>query len=423
MNVQLHGMPEFVLHNAYVTAVYHMRLESRKNVVDIAERLAVGQTIGTWTKIPGITEEFMEKYVGKVVNIYDVPPCELEDHIDKEYRDYVIQIAFPDIHSCGNLPILLTCLLGNDASTSAQVKLLDIIFSQEYISGFAGPRWGIRELRQMNGAGKRPLLLNMLKPCVGITPQEGEKLFYESACGGTDIIKDDELLGSPVYSPLAERVISYKRAAKAAYEKTGSRTLYFANITDENGRMLEKAKVAVESGADGVMVNFALTGYSGLRELCRKVKVPVLAHCAGIGAYAEGRTGGMVSPLALGKLARLCGADMVMMNTPYGGYPLTYHRYIQTYMNLTLPLCGIKPTIPVIGGGVHPQIASEYIKELGMDIILAAGGAIQGHPMGCTAGVKAMRQAIACAAEGRSLEEGAQECEELRVAIKKWGKA
>lgn len=154
MNAQLHGMPEYTLHHAYVTAVYHMRLESQENVVEKAEKLAIGQTIGTWTQIPGMTEEFMESFVGKVVNIYDVPPYELENHIDTEYRDYVVQIAFPDIHSYGNLPILLTCLLGNDASTSAQVKLLDIIFSQDYAAEFTGPKWGIRELRQLCGAGK-----------------------------------------------------------------------------------------------------------------------------------------------------------------------------------------------------------------------------------------------------------------------------
>lgn len=263
----------------------------------------------------------------------------------------------------------------------------------------------------------------MLKPCVGITPEEGEKLFYESACGGTDIIKDDELLGGPAYSPLAARVCAYKKAAEAAYRETGSRTLYFVNVTNETGQMVQAAKEAVEAGADGIMVNFALTGYGALRELRSQISVPILAHCAGIGIYAEGRTGGMISPLALGKLARMCGADMVMMNTPYGGYPLTYHRYIQTYMNLILPFYSIKPTIPVIGGGVHPQIVEKYIQELGKDIILAAGGAVQGHPMGCTAGAKAMRCAIECAAAGIPLEEGVRKCEELQMAIKKWGKA
>lgn len=187
--------------------------------------------------------------------------------------------------------------------------------------------------------------------------------------------------------------------------------------------MMENAMEAENQGADGVMINFALTGYGALKELRTKIKIPVLAHCAGIGMYAEGGTGGMASSLALGKLVRLCGADMVMMNTPYGGYPLTYHRYIQTYLNLTLPFYSCKPSIPVIGGGVHPQMAAEYIKEFGNDIIIAAGGAVQGHPMGGTAGAYAMQAAIECAAEGIALEERAKQCKELDAALKKWGKA
>lgn len=422
MNGKLHCMQEYSVSHKYLIAVYHAKIPRSQNVIKMAEQLAVGQTIGTWTEVPGINEEFRDKYAGKVVGIYDVPPCELESQMDGEYRDYIIHLAFPEIHSFGNLTILLTSLLGNDASTSVRVKLMDIIFSPDYVAQFSGPLWDIQSLRDLVGVKKRPLLLNMIKPCTGLTPEEGARIFYQSACGGTDIIKDDELLGSPYYSSQERRIYAYRRAAEAAQEKSGKRTLYFVNITGDTESLMRNAREAEKQGADGVMINFALTGYGALREVRNKIKIPILAHCAGIGMYVEGRTGGMASSLALGKLARLCGADMVMMNTPYGGYPLTYHRYIQTYLNLTLPFYDCKSSIPVIGGGVHPQMAVEYIKEFGNDIIIAAGGAIQGHPMGCTAGAFAMQAAIQCAAEGIDLRERSAECKELDTALKKWGK-
>ena len=59
---------------------------------------------------------------------------------------------------------------------------------------------------------------------------------------------------------------------------------------------------------------------------------------------------GMASPLAVGKLARLAGADIVMINTPYGGYPLLHQKYMQTVAQLTLPFYDIKPSMPSIGG-------------------------------------------------------------------------
>lgn len=423
MKRQLYSTQEEAAQKNYLIAVYHMELPWKENVLKIAEKLAVGQTIGTWTEVPGMTEEFQEKYVGKVVNIYEAPPCELEQREESPAKSYIIEIAYPVVHSAGSIPMLLTCLLGNDASTSAQVKLLDIIFPKEYMDRFEGPMWTIGDLRKRRKAKKRPLLLNMIKPCTGLAPKEGAKIFYQAAAGGADIIKDDELMGNPSYSSMEQRIKEYRRAAEAAYEESGSRTLYFVNITGRDENILEGAKRAQECGADGIMINFVMAGYGNLAALRKCINLPILVHCAGIGMMAEGKTGGMVSSLALGKLTRLCGADLVMMNTPYGGYPLTYLRYIQTYLNLTLPFYQLKKSIPVIGGGVQPNIVEKYISELGTDIILAAGGAIQGHPMGCRAGACAMRQAIECAVEGIPLEEKAKECEELSAAIKKWGKA
>ena len=61
------------------------------------------------------------------------------------------------------------------------------------------------------------------------------------------------------------------------------------------------------------------------------------------------------------------------------------------------------------------------VKELGMDLVLAAGGSIQGHPLGTTSGAKAMLQAIEAVAQGLDLQTAAQESPELRIALEKWG--
>ncbi|MFR2826457.1 MAG: RuBisCO large subunit C-terminal-like domain-containing protein [Enterocloster bolteae] len=59
----------------------------------------------------------------------------------------------------------------------------------------------------------------MIKPCTGLTPKEGARIFYETALGGVDFIKDDELFGNPVYSKPEERVRAYREAAEAAYDE------------------------------------------------------------------------------------------------------------------------------------------------------------------------------------------------------------
>lgn len=94
---------------------------------------------------------------------------------------------------------------------------------------------------------------------------------------------------------------------------------------------------------------------------------------------------------------------------------------MRTAHELSLPLPLIKATMPSCGGGVIPGIVAQYIHDLGTDIILAPGGAIQGHPMGATSGARAFRQMIDANMEGRSIEEATKEHEELRVAIENWG--
>ena len=142
MDSILYTLPENILNKNYILAYYYIELPKKADVLQKASLLAIGQTIGTWTPVPGITDEIREKYMGKVVDIFDVPSMDLEEESEEEIRKYIIQIAYPTINFGMDFPLLLTSLLGNDASTSAQVKLLDIIFPEEYVKSFQGPRFG-----------------------------------------------------------------------------------------------------------------------------------------------------------------------------------------------------------------------------------------------------------------------------------------
>ncbi|WHH57125.1 RuBisCO large subunit C-terminal-like domain-containing protein [Petroclostridium sp. X23] len=418
---QLFCLNEEIRQKEYVLATYYIELDKDSDIIAKASSMAVGQTVGTWVPVPGITDEMRDNHMGRVVNVIDLPPYELSSQVADIKCTYLIQIAFPAVNFGAQFPMMLTTLLGNDASTSAQVKLVDLQLTESFASQFGGPNFGIEGIRNLAGEKSRPLILNMIKPCIGFSPEVGAKIFYETAMGGVDLIKDDELLGNPDFCPVVERVKAYNSASKAAYEKTGKRVIYIPNITDSVDRVLDHAKRAVEAGAKVLMINFATVGYSMLHTLAKTVNVPILGHYAGAGMFYEGIHSGMSSPLAVGKLPRLAGADIVMINTPYGGYPLRYQKYIQTVQALSLPYYKIKPTMPSVGGGVHPGITERYIKELGTDIILSPGGAIHGHPEGAAAGVRAMRQAIDAVMNGIALDEAAKEHSELFAAIKLWG--
>ncbi|OCN03366.1 transcriptional regulator [Clostridium sp. W14A] len=419
---QLYALNESIRDLDYVLAAYYLELPKEADVVEKAAGMAMGQTIGTWVPVPGITDEMREKHMGKVVNIIDLPPCDLSTQVQTETAAYLIQLAYPVSNFGAQFPQMLVTLLGNDASTSAQVKLVDLQLPRSFVAEFRGPRFGIEGLRRLTGEPERPLLLNMIKPCTGFTPDVGAKIFYETALGGVDFIKDDELLGNPEFCPAAQRVKAYGKASDAAYEKTGHRAIYICNVTDRADRVLDNAKRCVEAGAKAVMVSYAAVGYSVVRALSESVGVPVLAHYAGSGPLFEGVASGLSSPFVTGLFPRMAGADLIMMNTPYGGYPLKYQKYIQAAHQMSLPYYHLKPSMPIAGGGVHPGIVERYVKDLGTDMILGAGGSVQGHPMGAAAGARAMRQAIDAAMARVPVEDAAREHEELRAALERFGR-
>lgn len=423
-NHVLFSLSESIVSKDFCIASYYVSLPPGSDPYEKAKNIAVGQTIGTWIPVPGITDDMRRNYMGRIINIYDLEPDDLNRSISdqSEFQHYIFQIAYPTANFEDSIPLLLTTLLGNDASTSIQAKLIDLYLPPQMLSRFPGPAYGVDGIRALCKVEKRPILLNMIKPCTGFTPDVGARIFYDTALGGIDLIKDDELLGNPSYCPLAERIRAYNQASRAAFEKTGKETIYIPNITDHVSRLLDHAKTAQEAGARIVMVNFAAVGFSALQMLREQTELPIMGHYAGAGPYYEGPLSGVASNLILGKLPRLLGTDIVMINTPYGGYPIKRSRYLRTVQELTLSLSDIRPALPSCGGGVNPGMVETLIDDLGHDIILAPGGAIQGHPLGSRAGVRAMFAAIEAALNKVSLEEATRTCPELKAIEHLWRK-
>ena len=136
-------MPEEAFEGDYIIATYfYASRVAGEDIYEKAKSFAVGQTIGTWVPVPGITPQMKKQYGGRLVSIYDIPPAELTTD-EPEFNSHIIQIAFPDENFSPQFPMMITTLMGNDVSTSAQVKLIDIKFSKKYLKAFKGPRFGI----------------------------------------------------------------------------------------------------------------------------------------------------------------------------------------------------------------------------------------------------------------------------------------
>ncbi|MDD3776205.1 MAG: RuBisCO large subunit C-terminal-like domain-containing protein [Actinomycetota bacterium] len=416
------GLPEEIYEGDYIIATYFFQAPRGIDIYQKAKSFAVGQTLGTWLPVPGITDEMKKKYGGRIVALYDIPPAELIPD-EPEQTAHIVQIAFPDHNFDTQFPMLMVTLLGNDVSTSAQVKLLDIKFSHHFLKAFPGPKFGIPGLYEYFKINRRPIILNMVKPCLGYTPPEGAKIFKSIARGGVDIIKDDELLAQTSYSPILDRVKQYTEAAREVEQETGHLVRYCVNITDRQDKMIEHAKIAREAGAGALLVNFVATGLGALQALRETdIDIPILAHYASAGAITESPFTGLSTQLLLGKLSRLAGADMCMFSSPYSTYPFIKRRYSQIADTQRLPLGSIRETMPVIGGGMTPRSGERVVNDLGKEVVLAVGGAILGHPLGPTEGAKAMMEAAEALGQGVPLDQWAKEkgSEALKISLEKW---
>lgn len=415
------AMPESLDYGAFVVATYLYRTPSGIDIHEAARALAELQSTGTWVALERETGTIRERHAARVIATWEVPDHETGTPPGADTRDWVIQIGYP-AHNIGNqIPLLLATVYGECASVG-DLKLLDLHLPESFVGAFKGPKFGLDGIRELVGAPDRPLLITMLKPALGLTPKESAEVFYQAAIGGSDGVKDDELLVSHPWSHFLDRVREHERAAQAAFEETGHRTLYFVNITDRPDRLVSNAYRAIEAGASALMVDFVTVGTAALSMLADDpaIAVPIMGHLAFAGAIYGSPWSGVSSHLVLGKLPRLAGADIIVYPSPYGTLNYQRSKHLRLAQVMTDPFYAIRRTVPTPGGGLHAGFAPRLFRDLGIDYALGAGGAIHGHPMGAAAGARAIRQAMDAATRAEALTEAAAANPELAAALALW---
>lgn len=372
--------------NTHVVATYRFSGSDGGAVRREAEAFAIGQSVGTWIPLPGLTAELMERHGARVVSVAPAAQAATD-----------VEIAFPLLNfRDGGLPMLMTTLLGNDPSTGIAATLVDLALPAGYAREFGGPRLGIAGWRARLGIVNRPLVLNPMKPCIGLSPEATAAIAAEVARGGVDLVKDDEVLADASFSHVAERCRAVSAALDRVQEETGHRTRYVVNITDRARRMRDHLTAARENGADGVMVAAFMVGLDAVHEVVEDLAgaLPVIGHTAGFDMFG-GRDGLSVAPEVLvGRLTRLAGADAVLIASPWARRSTPEPLWTRMAALLRDGWGGLAPAFPVVGGGIVPEQLGDVVRLLGVDAIVTAGGAINGHPEGAEAGARAMMRAL-----------------------------
>ncbi|MDK2857899.1 MAG: hypothetical protein PWQ29_1206 [Verrucomicrobiota bacterium] len=411
MKIENMAIPESV-GSDYLIATYYMNSQSVSDLYEWASLVASDQSAGTWTHVEGETPEVIAKYGAKIVGIYPMA----NEHA------CMARIAFPVANFPMNMPMLMSTVAGNVLAQDG-IKLMDVEIPEEHLKKFTGPLFGIDGIRKWLGVYDRPILGAILKPCIGVEPSVSAAGAVAAAAGGAEVIKDDELLSDPDYSPMIERV----KAVMNGLGEIGKAdsVLYSVNITGAN--LYDRARRAIDAGANSIMVNFHTLGWGAVEELVGKLKesgdtVPIFGHSAGAGGLYRSHTNGLSAALCFGKLARMIGMDMPLVYPDSGRFGITTNQLIETYYATTAPMGHIKKGLLVVAGGVHPGTVPYLMNLLGDDTMLMAGGGIYGHPHGAESGATAILQAINSVKKGLGLAEAAEEYKELKVALDYWKK-
>ena len=377
------------------------------------ERLAAEGSTSSWMDVKELTDDVRERLMSKVLGYYEVPA-------PKGTRKAVLQLGFPtaawDINV--NVPMLLLSIAGNCFAFPNTMRLLDMYIPQKLAQKFQGPKFGIPGVRQILGVPDRPLALQIIKPKMGMTPEETANHVYQSALCGADLCKDDEMCSELSNCSFEARLEAVLKALKKAEAKTGHKTLYMVSITDEVDRIQEKARKACEMGATGLLLAYS-AGPSVLRVLAEdpKITAPILLHVSHLLALLP-----TMNFPTLAKICRLCGADMMLTPSIWSSIPVaSTEECLRTSQTLQAPFYHIKPIFPMPGAGIYPGAVPPMLEENGPDMIFMAGGGMLGHPMGYTAGALAFRQAIDAAMAGIPLDDAALDKPELMAALKTWG--
>lgn len=341
--------------------IYGISAESYEEAKQIAFSIQVEQTV-----------EFPYEFI-KTQWIKDEVVGKLEG-LEENNGTYVARISYASDLAGDEVSQFLNVVFGN-SSLQPGIWVEDIVLSPSLWNVFKGPRFGLSGLRERLAVPQRPLLQAVIKP-IGKTAKELAEMCYAYALGGVDVIKDDHGITNQKFAPFEERVARCAEAVHEARQKSGSRTMYAANVSGDGAVTIERAHQAKELGADALMVAPGLVGFGTLHALAtdETLGLPIISHPAFSGGPTMPGTSGVSMPIWFGLLNRICGADMSIF-VSYGGRFTASKEMCQSIicrlLDNALP---IRTSCPSPGGGVTAARLPELMDVYGTDAMFLIGG-------------------------------------------------
>ena len=408
-------------------------VETAYPLEDAAAIMAGEQSTGTFVRVPGETDELREQHAARVEEILELgtvdAPSLSGSGLPTAHTGPVVRrtaevlLSWPLANMGPSLPNLLATVAGNlfELKPFSGLKLLDVSLPPAFLDAYQGPQFGVEGTRHLTGVHGRPVIGTIIKPSVGMTPQQTAAHVRTLAEAGVDFIKDDELQADGPHCPFEERATSVLRVLNEYADRTGKRPMYAANITGEIDQMLRRHDLVAALGGTCVMVSLNSVGLPAMAMLRRHAQLAIHGHRNGWGMFSRSQATGM-SFIAYQKFWRLAGIDHVHVNGLRNKFCEEDSSVVASARECLTPMfpaphrpCTI---MPVFSSGQSAKQVHDTYAELGsMDLIYACGGGIAAHPAGPAAGVRSLHQAWEAASAGVPLAEFARGHAELRAAL------
>src|SRR6478672_7902985 len=118
-----------------------------------AATMAGEQSTGTFTRVPGETDELRERFAARVESIVELEPLTAPSlpgamkpkEADGQYQQGRVQISFPLENTGPNLPAIISTVAGNlfELRQVSGLRLTDLELPDSLAKHFPGPQFGI----------------------------------------------------------------------------------------------------------------------------------------------------------------------------------------------------------------------------------------------------------------------------------------
>lgn len=330
----------------YYTVTYEVH---SNDIPRAAHEIAIGQSIGN----PNIRSEIemsdnIQEFSAQVLSI----------------ENNTVKIKFPlDAFTWPNISQLLCIIQGgqSDIENVQRCRVVDI----EGLPYMDSPVLGLSKFKEKVGAQSRPLFGSIVKPKSGLKLDQLKTIVTQMIDGGSDFIKEDEIMADNSYLPLETRV---KAISKIISDKSWN-GVYAYCINADPLQLYHNLNTLKSNGGDACHINF----WSGLGAYSTARSAGIITHYqrSGIRILTDPGNKFSIAWSVLVKLGVMAGIDTMHVGMLGGYYP--EGESVEETLD-AINFCVKNDRVPALSCGMNPKTAAEVQEAIGNNFMANVGG-------------------------------------------------